>query len=117
MKWPGRLACRRPITSGVPARCRNPICGQWLAQLVAVLALERRAAHHAAVGVLGQPLPDRVQPRVAVVVVERVPGRHLGDVGRRVEVVGVGERHAQPLRERRADGRLPRTGHAHDDDW
>ena len=36
MKWPGRLAWRRAITSRVPCRCRNSMRGAWLAQLVAV---------------------------------------------------------------------------------
>ena len=37
-------------------------------------------------------LPDRFQPRIAVVVVEGLTGRHLGDVGAWVKVVGVLER-------------------------
>ncbi len=69
-------------------------------QLVAVLAFERRAAHHPAVVVRGEPLADRLQPRIAVVVVEGVAGGHLGDVGGGMEVVGVGERHPHPLRQR-----------------
>ena len=32
MKWPGRLAWRRPMTSGVPPGAGIRICGQWLAQ-------------------------------------------------------------------------------------
>ena len=57
MKWPGRLACRRAITSRVPSRCTNSRRGACRAQLVAVGALERRAAHHPATRVvLGQPL-------------------------------------------------------------
>ncbi|OKH82628.1 hypothetical protein EB75_11980 [Mycobacterium sp. ST-F2] len=73
------------------------------AQLDAVLVFQRRAAHHAAVAaVLPQPQPDSLQPGPAVVVVQRVTGRHLRDVGGGVEVVRVGERHAEPLRERRA---------------
>jgi hypothetical protein len=87
-------------------------------QLVAIRALQRRATHHPAVAaVLGEPLPDRLEPRIAVVVVEGFAGRHLGDVGGWVEVVGVRERHPQALRQRRADGRLPGARDSHDDDW
>ena len=99
-------------------RWRKIVVRAMPAQLVAVLALERRATHHPAVGtVRGEPLPDRFQPRIAVVVVERLTGGHLVDVGRRVEIVGVGERHPQPLRQRRTDGRLAGARNAHDDDW
>jgi hypothetical protein len=87
------------------------------AELVAVLPPERGAAHHAAVGVGGvEPLPDRLEPRLPVVVVQRLASGHLRDVGRRVEVVGVRERHPQALGEGRADGRLAGTGHPHHDD-
>src|SRR6185503_3695920 len=49
------------------------------AQLVAVLALQSRAAHHAAVAaVLGKPLPDRLEPGIAIAVIEGLAGRHLG---------------------------------------
>jgi hypothetical protein len=88
------------------------------AQLVAVLALQSRAAHHAAVAaVLGKPLPDRLEPGIAVVVVERLTGRHLGDVGGWMKVVGVRERHPQALRQSRTDGRFTGARNAHDDDW
>src|SRR5271165_925870 len=84
-------------------------CGTMAPQLVAILASERRTAHHTAAAMLGQPLTDRLQPWVAVVVVKGLTGGHLGDVGRRVEVVGVGERYPQPLRQRRPDRRFPRS--------
>ena len=87
------------------------------AELVAVLPLERGAAHHAAVGVGGAShSPIASSHGLAVVVVEGLAGGHLGDVGRRVEVVGVGERHPQPLGEGRADGGLAGAGHPHHDD-
>lgn len=86
-----------------PGKMEEPHTGAVAAQLIAVLAFERRATHHAAVLVTGQPPRDRLEPRVPVIVVERVTGRHLGDVDRRVEVVGVGGRHPQALRERGAD--------------
>ena len=91
--------------------------GGVVPQLVAVLPLQRRAAHHpAGLGVRRQPLPDRLEPGVPVVVVERLTGGHLGDVGGRVEVVGVGERDPQPLGQGRAHGRLAGAGDAHGDD-
>ena len=49
-------------------------------------------------------------------VVERLPRAHLGDVLGRVQVVGVGERHPQPLRQRGAHGRLARARDTHRDD-
>jgi len=61
---------------------------------------------------LGEPLPDRFEPRIAVVVVEGSAGSHLGDVGRWMKVVGVGERHPQALRQRCADGRLTGARHS-----
>src|SRR5262245_48151640 len=92
--------------------------GAVAAQLVAVLAFERGAAHDAAVATaIGEPLPDRLEPRIPVVVVERLTGRHLGDVGLRMKVVRIRERHSKPLRERRADGRLTGARDPHDDDW
>src|SRR5689334_15218708 len=87
-------------------------------QLIAVLAFQRRTTHHTAgVAALRQPLPDRFQPRIPVVVVQRFPGRHLRDVRRRVKVIGVGERHAKALRQRGADSRFTRTGDAHCHYW
>ena len=107
MKWPGRLACRVPITSGVPVRCRNSTSGQCLRSWSRYVRLSaEQLITPPSPQCVGQPLPDRFEPRVAVVVVERLAGGHLGDVGRRMKVVGVGERHPQPLRQRRADGRL-----------
>ena len=105
------------MTSGDTGEVKEDDVGAVPPQLVAVLALERRAAHHAAVGAArAQPLPDRIEPRVAVVVVEGLAGRHLLDVGGRVEVICVGERHPQALRQRRAHRRLTGAGYAHDDD-
>ena len=75
------------------AQVQNHQVGAVPPELVTVLALQRRAAHHAAVMVVSEPLPDGLQPWVAVIVVEGVTRGHLRDVGRRVEVVGVGERH------------------------
>ena len=54
-----------------------------------------------------QPVTDGVKPRVAVIVVERVTGRHLGDVGLRMEIVRVGERDTQTLGQRRPNVDLP----------
>ena len=48
---------------------------------------------------VGQPLPDRFERRVAVIIVgERGTRRHLGDIGLRVKGIGVGEGHAQAPR-------------------
>ena len=49
--------------------------------------------------------------------VERLTGRHLGDVGGWMKVVGVRERHPQALGDGRADGRFTGARNAHDDDW
>ena len=64
-----------------------------------------------------QPLSDRLQPGKPVVVIERMAGRHLHDVCRRMKVVGVRERNSQPLRQGGTNGRLPRPRNPHDDDW
>ena len=45
--------------------------GAMAAHLIAVLALECRASHHPTIVVINQPLPDGLQPRIPVVVVER----------------------------------------------
>ena len=50
------------------------------------------------------------------VVGQRVPGRHLVDVGRRVEVVALGVRNAEPGREQGTDRGLPGACDAHDHD-
>ena len=60
--------------------------------------------------------PIDLEPGVAVLVVQRLPGGHLGDVGRRVQVVGVLERHVQPLGEGGSDGGLAGAGDPHDDE-
>src|SRR5947209_3941929 len=82
-------------------------------ELVAVSALERRATRHCPVGVAGQPLPDPFEPGIAIVVVERLTRRHLGDVRRRVQGVRIHEGHRQPSRQRRPHRRLARSRYAH----
>jgi len=68
------------------------LVGHGLAQDVAMAALERGAADDAAgARVPGEPGADDVQPREAVPVVQGDPRRHLREVLRGVEVVGVGE--------------------------
>ena len=52
----------------------------------------------------------------AVGVVERHAGAHLRDVGRRVVVVALEERPAEPVGDEPADGGLPAARDAHDDD-
>src|SRR3984957_287728 len=87
-------------------------------QLIAILTLERRAAHYPTLStVFGQPVADRLQPGIPVVIVEGDGGLHLRDVGGRVKVVGVGERHAQPLRHWGPARRLARSRLPHHDDW
>jgi hypothetical protein len=54
---------------------------------------------------------------MAVVVIKGLTGRHLGDVGGRMKVVGIRERHPKALRQCRADGRLSGARNSHDDDW
>ena len=108
---PGRDQLRRAV------QVQEEQAGCLGAQPVAVAAAQRRAADHAApVAALGDPAGDRVQPGRPVGVVQRVAGRHLGDVRRRVEVVGLGVRHAEPLGEQGADRRLARARHPHDHD-
>jgi hypothetical protein len=86
---------------------------------VAVVALQRGAGDDetgAPVGRLGERGADDLEPGPAVVVVERHTRRHLLDVGHRVQVVGVGERHAEVSREQGADRGLARARDAHHDD-
>ncbi|CAK7282163.1 hypothetical protein SGPA1_20129 [Streptomyces misionensis JCM 4497] len=86
-------------------------------QPVAVRPLQRRAADHPAEpGPAVRPVADGVQPGPAVGVLERDPGRHLVDVGLRVEVVALGVRHAQSRGEQRTDRGLARPRDAHHDD-
>src|SRR6185312_4871050 len=100
-----------------PAQMQKTDLWAVLAQLIPVLAFECRAAHHAALpAMVCQPVADGVQPRVAVLVVERVTGRHLGDVGLRMEIVGVGERYTQALRQCCPNGRLAGARHPHNND-
>ena len=80
----------------VAGQVQEPHPGGEAAQRVPVGAVQGRAADHpAAVVVLGQPAADRRQPGGPVVVVQRVAGGHLVDVGLRVEHVGVPVVHAQ----------------------
>ena len=70
------------------------------AQHLAVGPPERRAAHQRRASrgvVLTGPRGERPEPRQPVLVGQRVAGRHLGDVGLRVEVVALGEVPAEPL--------------------
>ena len=116
MKWPGTARLAPGDDLGVTLQVQEGDLGRVAAQQVAVAALEGRAADHRARRVAREPRPDGLEPRAAVVVVERLAGGHLRDVRRGVEVVGVGERHPQALRDRGADGRLAGPGHAHDDE-
>jgi hypothetical protein len=65
-------------------------------QHIAVAAQQGGAGHDPTGDlVLDQPVRDRREPRAPVVVVERRTGRHLGDVGLRVEAVSVRERRVE----------------------
>lgn len=56
------------------------------------------------------------QPGRAVVVAERMPGRHLVDVGSGVERVAFDESPVKRRGERGSDGRLAGAGRTHHDD-
>src|SRR6478609_8626009 len=89
------------------------------AQQVAVRALERRAradTRAAGVGLRAQPVADGLEPGPAVVVRERRARGHLVDVRLRVELVGLGVRDAEAVREQRGHGGLARARDAHDDE-
>src|SRR5947207_2176847 len=65
--------------------------GHGRSQPVAVAPPECRAADDSAeAGAFTGPACDGVEPGFAILVVQRVAGRHLGDVRRRVEVVRLG---------------------------
>ena len=66
--------------------------------------------------VLGEPCSDVLEPGPSVVIGQRGAGRHLGDVGGRVEVVGLRVRELQPLGEQPGDGGLAHPRDAHHDD-
>jgi hypothetical protein len=89
-----------------------------------------RGADARSVGLLqrrarGTPLPPAPRSSAAptragrarptVLVGERRAGGHLRDGPRRMEVVGVDEAQAEPLRQRGADRALAAAGHAHHD--
>ena len=58
-----------------------------VAQAVAVGPPQGRAGHHARA--LSQNRPHRLQPRPAVGIGQGLARRHLGAVGRRVQIIGV----------------------------
>jgi hypothetical protein len=57
--------------------------------------------------VLGEPVADRLQPGIAIGVVESVARRNLGDVGGGVKVIAIAERNAHSLCQRGAYCRFP----------
>ena len=97
-------------------RCRNSTSGQCRRSWSRYLRFSAEQLMTPPSAVRGKPLADHLEPRVAVVVVEGVSGGHLRDVGRRMEVVGIGERRPKSLRKRGTDSGLPRTGYSHDHD-
>lgn len=98
----------------------EPAVGQRLPDYVAVTASESRTADHGASilpsargeGSRRHPL----QPRQAIVVVQGLAGRHLGDTRRRMEIVAFQQREAERPSERRSQSRFARTGDAHNHD-
>jgi hypothetical protein len=65
---------------------------------------------------MGELAADRVEPRTPIVVRQRLAPPHLLDVRRRMEVVGIEKRPAEPTRERGADRRFPDARDTHHDD-
>ena len=63
-----------------------------------------------------QPAAHVVEPRPPVGIVQRDAGGHLGDVGRRVQVIALTERPAETFGKGQSDRGLPRPGHAHHDE-
>jgi hypothetical protein len=90
----------------------NP--GRRRAQDVTIAPAQGRAASDATgLAVLGQPLTDRLKPRSAIVVVQGVTGRHLGDAGFVVKCVSVRVVEPKSSGEGGTDRRLTRSRHAH----
>ena len=114
MKWPVRWSARSRAVAA--SRCEEHeahVTG--VAEQIAVPAGQRRAGDDDVVRA-AQLLADAGQPGPAVVVGQRMTRRHLGDVGRRVQRVGVDEHGADGVGDRLADRGLARPGDAHDDD-
>ena len=85
----------------------------------AVSVPQRRAGEHAGLAVRAPRVDhggDGVEPRPAVVVGERMPGTHFGDVGGGVQIVTLDESPALYASDQRGDGGFAGAGHAHDDD-
>ena len=88
-----------------------------LAEHVTVGVLEGGAGDDGGVpglGVVFHPVGEAAQPRPAVLVVERMPGRHLLLVGGRVEVIGLGVRETGDRGEALGDGGFSTGAHPHD---
>ena len=87
-------------------------------QDIAIGAFQRRAGDHDMAAGLADPVDlvgDRLQPRPAVFVGERMAGAHLGDVAGGMKPVAVLEGPAQAFGEVVGDGAFARAGHAHHD--
>ena len=65
---------------------------------------------------LPQRRGDPVEPRPAIVVVERIAGAHLGARLSGMEIVAIDKIHAEEIGQRTAGGRLARAGDAHHHD-
>lgn len=85
-------------------------------QDIAIAPLQRRAgddARPSSVGVFVNPLSDLRQPRPTVFVVELVPGRHLVDIGRGVQIVTLFEVPRQAAGEQPGHRGLPAPRDTH----
>src|SRR5262249_50425730 len=83
---------------------------------VAILPLQRRARHHHASGPCNDGSRHILEKRPPVFVVERLAGRHFGDVRGRMERVAFHESPSQRLCQRLTERRLAATTDTHDDD-
>ncbi len=109
-------ALERPVASGRGVEFEeheSDVTG--VAEQIAVPAGQRRAGDDD-VARAAQLLADACQPGPAVVVGQRLTRRHLDDVGRWVQRVGVDEHGSDGAGDGLADRRLARAGDAHDDD-
>src|SRR3974390_1983665 len=88
-------------------------------QHVAIFTFERRNRNHHAL-VLPACVSDRccdgTQPWPAILVLERVPSMHLGDVFRWMKPISVFIGPAQPYREQGSDRAFAGAGDTHDND-
>ena len=98
------------------AQIQHPHVGARAHQDVTVYPFQRRAGNDGGLarrsfGV--NRIGDGVQPGPAIIVGQRVTGRHLGHVRRWMKAVALQQGPAQPLRHTGSDSRLATAGDAH----